>query len=106
MAEDDPMMTVSTGQGFTLQMRRSDLMAAWDGRQAGTDRLVGALMASDSAAHVMTEAKRAMFEAWFILAQINPDCSLLERHRQAVEVLEQGIADLRYALNITEEPGS
>jgi hypothetical protein len=104
MAEDDPLMTVSTVQGFTFQVRRSLYLAAWDGGLAGTDRLVGALMASDSAAHVMTESLRAMVEAWFILAQISPTGSLLERSEQAVEVLEQGIADLRYALNITEEP--
>jgi hypothetical protein len=69
----------------------------------GTHLLIGALMASDSAAHVMTEALRTMVEAWFILAQISPRGSLLERSEQAVEVLEQGITDLRYALNITEE---
>jgi hypothetical protein len=68
------------------------------------ERIVGALIASDASAHVLTEAMRAMVEAWFLLAQISPAGSLLERSEQAVEVLEQGIAEIRYALNEGPEP--
>ena len=58
------------------------------------ERLVGALQSSDAGAHVMNEALRAMIEARFLL---------VTGHRaDAMAVLDKGIGELRYALNLSD----
>lgn len=65
------------------------------------NRLLGAIEASDAAVGVLTEAMRVMIEARFLLvaAQAAPIT-------EAVAVLDKGIADVRFSLNLSdEEPG-
>jgi hypothetical protein len=65
----------------------------------GNARLEGALMASESSEHVLTEALHSMQETRFLLADLRV---FSQRIGEAVAVLEQGIADARYALNLSD----
>jgi hypothetical protein len=65
------------------------------GVSAPIERLVGALMASDSSEHVLRDALSAMIEA--------RDMISIDAPLAATRALDRGIAQTRYALNLTDE---
>jgi hypothetical protein len=71
----------------------------WDEEQAlAAERLLGAIIATESSAQVLTEALRSMIEARFLI--LDPDSN----PTAAIAVLDQGIAQARDALNLSDEP--
>lgn len=68
----------------------------------GDQRLLGAVLASESYENVLREAMRSMVEARFLLGDIGSNFSLLERRDHAVRVLEAGILDTREALGLSD----